>query len=168
MLPDMDSITTAQIQHTTWSAHLPGWTLARGRDIDEIDAAFAAGIALKSLDDLIRANPSWLGCWRDRLALKSAAIAARMLGRHEGEDALRDAVLLTPENGDPGPAGKLFLATRRGRPGRSPPRCVRMSGKALASTRGAFRLVTGSAIKFALDRRKARLDLLEGKGLARR
>ncbi|GAA5666960.1 hypothetical protein Brsp07_05483 [Brucella sp. NBRC 14130] len=39
-----------------------------------------------------------------------------------------------------------------------------MSGKALARTRGAFRLVTGSAIKFALDRRKAGLDLLEGKG----
>lgn len=112
MLSDMDSIATLQIQQTTWSAHLPGWTLARGRDIDEIDAAFAAGIALKSLDDLIRADPPWLGCWRDRLALKSAAVAARMLGRNEEEDALRDAVLLTPEKGDPGPAGKLFLATR--------------------------------------------------------
>lgn len=112
MLSDMDSIATAQIQQTTWSEHLPGWMLARGRDIDEIDAAFAAGIALKSLDDLIRANPSWLGCWRDRLALKSAAVAARMLGRNEDEDALRDAVLLTSANGDPGPAGKLFLATR--------------------------------------------------------
>ncbi len=112
MLPDMESITTAQISSPTWSAHLPGWTLARGRDIDEIDAAFAAGIALKSLDDLIRANPPWLGCWRDRLALKSAAVAARMLGRNEDEDALRDAVLLTPAHGDPGPAGKLFFATR--------------------------------------------------------
>jgi hypothetical protein len=35
-----------------------------------------------------------------------------MLGRNEEEDALRDAVLLTPADGDPGPAGKLFLATR--------------------------------------------------------
>ncbi|WP_407071943.1 DUF1403 family protein [Rhizobium subbaraonis] len=36
------------------------------------------GIALKSLDDLIRADPPWLGCWRDRLALKSAAnVSAR-------------------------------------------------------------------------------------------
>ncbi len=112
MLSDMDSIAKAQIQQTTWSAHLPGWTLARGRDIDGMDAAFAAGIALKSLDDLVRANPPWLGCWRDRLALKSAATAARMLGRNEDEGALRDAVLLTPANGDPGPAGKLFLATR--------------------------------------------------------
>ncbi|MBX4898756.1 DUF1403 family protein [Rhizobium bangladeshense] len=108
----MDSIATAQIQQTTWSAHLPGWTLARGRDIDEIDAAFAAGIALKSLDDFLRVDLPWLGCWRDRLALKSAAVAARMLGRNEEEDALRDAVLLTPEKGDPGPAGRLFLATR--------------------------------------------------------
>ena len=108
----MDSITKAQLPSTTWSAHLPAWTLAHGRDIDAIDAAFAAGIALKSLDDLIRTDPPWLGSWRDRLALKSAAVAARMLSRNEDEDALRDAVLLTPANGDPGPAGKLFLATR--------------------------------------------------------
>ena len=108
----MDSITTAKIPSPTWSAHLPGWALVRGRDINDIDAAFVAGIALKSLDDLIRANPPWIGCWRDRLALKSAAVAARMLGRNEEDDALRDAVLLTPADGDPGPAGKLFRATR--------------------------------------------------------
>ncbi|WP_286079976.1 DUF1403 family protein, partial [Agrobacterium sp. MS2] len=30
---------------------------------------------------MIRADPPWLGCWRDRLALKSAAVAARMLDR---------------------------------------------------------------------------------------
>ena len=35
-----------------------------------------------------------------------------MLGRNEEDDALRDAVLLTPADGDPGPAGKLFRATR--------------------------------------------------------
>jgi hypothetical protein len=84
----------------------------RGRDVTEADAAFAAGIALKSLDDLIRADPLWLGCWRDRLALKSAAVAARMSGRGEEEIAIRDAVLLTAVGDDPGPAGKLFLATR--------------------------------------------------------
>ncbi len=78
----------------------------------ESDAAFGAGIALKSLDDLIRADPPWLGCWRDRLALKSAAVAARMLGRNEGEHDLRDAVLLTAAGDDPGPAGKLFVTTR--------------------------------------------------------
>lgn len=112
MVRSMDSITTAQIPSSTWSAHLPSWAMARGRDIDERDAVFSAGIALKSLDDLIRADPPWMGCWRDRLALKSAAVAARMIGRNEEEAALRDAVLLTPADGDPGPAGKLFLATR--------------------------------------------------------
>lgn len=112
MLSDMDSIATAQIQQTTWSAHLPGWTLAHGRDISEADAAFAAGIALKSLDDLIRADPPWLGCWRDRLALKSATVAARMLGRNEEEAGIRDAVSLTALGDDAGPAGKLFWATR--------------------------------------------------------
>lgn len=112
MLPDMDSITTAQAPSPAWSAQLPGWALARGRDIDERDALFATAIALKSLDDLIRADPPWIGCWRDRLALGSAAVAARMLGRTEEEGALRDAVLLTPADGDPGPAGKLFQATR--------------------------------------------------------
>lgn len=108
----METPTTVNARLLPWSAHLPDWALARGRDTDEINAAFAAGIALKSLDDLICAEPQWIGCWRDRLALKSAAVAARMLGRNEEEDALRDAVVLTPANGDPGPAGKLFLATR--------------------------------------------------------
>ncbi|CDZ42319.1 Ylf [Neorhizobium galegae bv. officinalis] len=94
------------------SPRLPSWTRPRTHDITEADAAFAAGIALKSLDDLIRTDPPWLGCWRDRLALKSAAIAARMVGRNEDEHALRDAILLTAAGDDPGPAGKLFLATR--------------------------------------------------------
>ena len=112
MLPGMDSIATPHSHSPTWSSRLPGWALSRGRDPSDIDAAFVAGIALKSLDALDRADPPWIGCWRDRLALKSAAVAARILGRNEEEDALRDAVLLTPADGDPGPAGKLFLATR--------------------------------------------------------
>jgi hypothetical protein len=107
----MDSLAPSASTDPVWSPRLPGWAL-RGRDINESDAAFAAGIALKSLDDLIRADPSWLGCWRDRLALKSAAVAAKMLGRNEDESALRDAVLLTAAGDDPGPAGNLFLATR--------------------------------------------------------
>jgi hypothetical protein len=112
MLSDMDSITTAQSSSPTWSANLPGWTVARGRDITESDAAFSAGIALKSLDDLMRAEPPWLDCSRDRLALKSAAVAARMFGRSEDETLIRDAVLLTQPGDDPGPAGNMFLATR--------------------------------------------------------
>jgi len=108
----MNSFAPSTPTAPAWSHRVPGWALPRGRDINETDAAFAAGIAMKSLDDLIRADPPWLGCWRDRLALKSAAVAAKMLGRTEEESALLDAVLLTVAGDDPGPAGKLFLATR--------------------------------------------------------
>ncbi|TAU37387.1 DUF1403 family protein (plasmid) [Rhizobium leguminosarum] len=108
----MDSLAPSASTAPAWSSRLPSWATPHGRDINETDAAFAAGIALKSLDDLIRADPPWLGCWRDRLALRSAAVAAKMLGRGEEENALRDAVLLTVAGDDPGPAGKLFLATR--------------------------------------------------------
>ncbi|MQY46483.1 DUF1403 family protein [Rhizobiales bacterium RZME27] len=108
----MNSFARSASALPAWSHRVPGWALSRGRDINETDAAFGAGIALKLLDDLIRADPSWLGCWRDRLALKSAAVAAKMLGRSEDEGAIRDAVLLTVAGDDPGPAGKLFLATR--------------------------------------------------------
>ncbi len=108
----MDSLTPAAEPSPTWSPRLPSWSRFGSYDLSQSDAAFAAGIALKSLDDLLRADPPWLGCWRDRLALKSAVTAARMLGRNEDEHAIRDAVLLTPAGDDPGPAGKLFLATR--------------------------------------------------------
>jgi len=92
---------------------LPGWSQARGRDVSEADAAFAAGIALKSLDDLVQLDPAWAGCWRSRQALKCAAVAARLMGRNEDEHALRDAVLLTAADDDAGPAGKVFLAFKR-------------------------------------------------------
>lgn len=112
MLCRMDSLAPNTPNASVWSSHLPRWTRPRAHDFTESDAAFAAGIALKSFDDLLRTNPPWLGCWRDRLTLKSAAIAARMFGRNEDENAIRDAVLLTSAGDDPGPAGKLFLATR--------------------------------------------------------
>lgn len=92
---------------------LPGWMQARGRDPSDADAAFAAGIALKSLDDLVRMDPAWAGCWRARQALKCAAGAVRLMGRNEDEADLRDAVLLTAAGDDPGPAGKLFLGFKR-------------------------------------------------------
>lgn len=112
MLRRMDSRPPAKESPQMWSPRLPAWALTRGRDLTESDAAFVAGIALKSLDDLLRVDPPWLDCWRDRLALKSAAVAAKMVGRNEEEHALRDALLLTAAGGDPGPAGKLFFATR--------------------------------------------------------
>lgn len=92
---------------------LPGWSQARGCDVSEADAAFGAGIALKSLDDLVQLDPVWAGCWRSRQALKCAAVAVRLMGRTEDEHALRDAVLLTAAGDDPGPAGKLYLATKK-------------------------------------------------------
>lgn len=92
---------------------IPGWALSRRRDLPEADAAFAAGIALKSLDDLVRSEPVWAGCWRSRQALKCAAVAVRMMGRNEDEHALRDAVQLTAAGDDPGPDGKMLLAFKR-------------------------------------------------------
>ena len=109
----MDSTIPSVATSLVPSAALPGWALPRGRETDALTAAFVAGIALKSLDDLVRSTPVWAGCWRARQALKCATVVVRLMGRGEDEAALRDAVLLTAEGGDPGPAGKVFLATRR-------------------------------------------------------
>ncbi|HUH49257.1 MAG TPA: DUF1403 family protein [Mycoplana sp.] len=89
---------------------VPGWALSRNSATSEADAAFAAGSALTTLDNLVRTEPVWGGCWRMRLALKSAAADVRMAGRTEDEAGLRDAVLLTVAGGDPGPAGRMYLA----------------------------------------------------------
>ncbi|AVA23657.1 hypothetical protein NXC24_PA00009 (plasmid) [Rhizobium sp. NXC24] len=109
----MDSPVSTASMPLAWMPRLPGWTLPRGRDPSEADAAFAAGIALKSLDDLVRTDPVWAGCWRSRQALKSAAAAVRLVGRGETEADLRDAVLLTAPGDDCGPAGKVFWAYKR-------------------------------------------------------
>ncbi|SMF24752.1 Protein of unknown function [Xaviernesmea oryzae] len=109
----MDSLTVAPAPTTIPPAKLPDWALPRGRELTEADAAFAAGIALKSLDDLVRCEPIWAGCWRARQALKCATVAVRLMGRNEDEKALRDAVLLTAVGDDPGPAGKVFSAYKR-------------------------------------------------------
>ncbi|WLR99661.1 DUF1403 family protein [Shinella sumterensis] len=109
----MDSPLIPPVSAPAVTAALPGWTLPRGREPDELAAAFAAGIALKSLDDLVRSEPVWAGCWRARQALKCAAAAVRLMGGNEDEAALRDAVLLTAAGDDPGPAGRVFFATKR-------------------------------------------------------
>ncbi|NGN43672.1 DUF1403 family protein [Mesorhizobium sp. CGMCC 1.15528] len=95
------------------AAHLPAWALPRGRAPSEADAAFAAGIALKALDDFLRTNPAWAGCFRARQALSCAAAAVRLMGRGEDEAALRDAVLLTALGNDPGPAGNFCRAFQK-------------------------------------------------------
>ncbi|MGX5721444.1 DUF1403 family protein [Shinella zoogloeoides] len=109
----MDSPVNPPISCFALTAALPGWALPRGREPDALAAAFAAGIALKSLDDLVRSAPVWVGCWRARQALKCASVAVRLMGRSEDEPALRDVLLLTAAGDDPGPAGKVFLATKR-------------------------------------------------------
>ena len=92
---------------------IPGWALPRGPVTDPAEAAFLAGAALNSLDNLVRSNPPWAGAWRARLALSCAAAAARHAGRTEDEAALRDAWMLRPADGDSGPAGRLLGAWRR-------------------------------------------------------
>lgn len=92
---------------------VPGWAVPRGPVTNPAEAAFLAGAALNSLDNLVRAEPAWAGAWRARLALTCAAAAARQVGRAEDESALRDAWHLRPPDADPGPAGRLLAAWRR-------------------------------------------------------
>lgn len=92
---------------------VPGWALPRGPVTDPAEAAFFAGAALNSLDNLVRGNPPWAGAWRRRLALSCAAAAMSVVGRAEDEAALRDAWHLRPPGDDPGPAGTILAAWRR-------------------------------------------------------
>lgn len=92
---------------------VPGWAVPRGPVTDPTEAAFLAGAALNSLDNLVRADTAWSGAWRARLALSCAAAATRQAGRSEDERALRDAWHLRPPDADPGPAGRLLAAWRR-------------------------------------------------------
>jgi len=112
-MPVMDLPVASLVTAPAVTAALPGWTLPRGSEPDELAAAFAAGIALKSLDDLVRSAPVWAGCWRSRQALKCAAVAVRLRGRNEDEATLRDAVLLTAAGDDPGPAGRMLFAYKK-------------------------------------------------------
>lgn len=92
---------------------VPVWAQTRGETQNDADAGYIAGAALNSLDNLVRGSPVWAGVWRQRLVLKSAAAATRLLGRTEDEAALRDAYLFRAAGDDPGPAGKVLLAWRR-------------------------------------------------------
>lgn len=65
MLCRMDSLSPAASPALVWSPRLPAWALMRGRDLPEPDAAFAAGIALKSLNDLVLVDPVWVGAAGD-------------------------------------------------------------------------------------------------------
>ena len=58
----MDSLPLGPSSLPVHLSALPDWAHLNGRDVTEADAAFAAGIALKSLDDLVRSDPVWAGC----------------------------------------------------------------------------------------------------------
>lgn len=92
---------------------VPGWAVPRGPVASPVEAAFLAGAALNSLDNLVRSDPPWAGAWRQRLALKCAAVAGAQAGRTEDEAQLRDAWHLRAPGADPGPAGNILAAWRR-------------------------------------------------------
>ncbi|MER8843116.1 DUF1403 family protein [Mesorhizobium sp. M0913] len=92
---------------------VPAWALAAGGALSDADAAFQAGAALAALDTLARAQASWAGAWRQRLALRCAAASMRLAGRTEDEAALRDAWYLRPAGIDTGPAGAILGGWRQ-------------------------------------------------------
>lgn len=92
---------------------VPVWARTRGLVLNDVDAAYLAGAALNSLDNLVRADFVWAGVWRQRLALQSAAAAVNLTGRREDESALRDTHYLRGAGDAPGPSGHLLKAWRR-------------------------------------------------------
>src|SRR5260370_20587223 len=64
---------------------VPGWAMPRGPVETTAEAAFLAGAALNSLDNLVRAAPPWAGAWRQRLALKNAAADCPRSEEHTSE-----------------------------------------------------------------------------------
>lgn len=92
---------------------VPAWALANAGAPSDADATFNAGAALASLDGPARAQASWAGAWRQRMALRCAAASMRLAGRSEDEAALRDAWYLRPAGADTGPAGAVLGAWRQ-------------------------------------------------------
>jgi hypothetical protein len=92
---------------------IPAWANPRGFIGNEVDAAFMAGAVLNTLEGLIRAEPLWIGAWRQRLALQCAVAAVRLAGRNEDEAALRDSWVLRKPGDDLGPAGNILAAWKR-------------------------------------------------------
>jgi hypothetical protein len=92
-------------------APIPAWARARGR-AGEGDSLFAAGAGLALLDAALRAEPPAGGALRARLALQSAAAAAKILRLNTDEAALRDLCFAV---GDPrGPGASLLSLWRDG------------------------------------------------------
>ena len=92
---------------------VPAWAVPRGPVEGDVEAAYMAGSALNSLDNLVRSDAPWLGSWRHRLALKAAAATVKLMRRTEDESALRDAWFLRQPGDAFGPAGSVLLAWRK-------------------------------------------------------
>jgi hypothetical protein len=88
------------------------WTRPAGAHLEALDSGLFAGAALAALDAIIRTEPVFAGVWRARLALSAAAATARMSGRREGEEELRDAWFLRSRDSALGPAGGHLQAWR--------------------------------------------------------
>ncbi|EUB98959.1 protein of unknown function DUF1403 [Rhizobium sp. CF080] len=91
----------------------PRWAAPATFAAETADAAFMAGGALYPIEQIVRAEPDWVGAWRQRLALKCAVAAVRLAGRSEDEAVLRDTWLLRKPGDDPGPAGQILSAWKR-------------------------------------------------------
>jgi hypothetical protein len=77
------------------------------------EAAFAAGAALHALDQILRAEPLFLGALKMRLALHAAAAASRLFRAGADEADLRDTLHLTRAGDEPGLVGRVHLILRR-------------------------------------------------------
>jgi hypothetical protein len=89
-------------------AAVPAWARANGR-AGESDPLFAAGASLALLDACLRRDPPGAGALRSRLALQSAAAAAKILRLSADEATLRDIRFAI---GDAGPAARLLALWR--------------------------------------------------------
>jgi hypothetical protein len=107
---------TSQAKTPEWRAPpppapIPAWARASGR-AGQGDPLFSAGAGLALLDAALRADPPAAGALRARLALQSAAAAAKLLRVNTDEGALRDLRFAV---GDlPGPAANLVSLWRDG------------------------------------------------------
>ncbi|HEY5206306.1 MAG TPA: DUF1403 family protein [Roseiarcus sp.] len=99
-----NSLKAREIHTFSPPAAVPTWARAHGR-AGESDPLFAAGASLALLDACLRRDPPSAGALRSRLALQSAAAAAKVLRLHADEGSLRD---LRFAIGYAGPAARLL------------------------------------------------------------
>nr|CCD31936.1 Conserved hypothetical protein [Methylocystis sp. SC2] len=95
---------------------LPRWARLDATACDALAAAFLAGANLLALDQILRsgdhgAEPCFSGVLRQRLALKAAAICARLARLREDAAALRDAEHLSG-GVETSPAGRVHRLWR--------------------------------------------------------